>query len=283
MKTLLLGQIHDDALSTLKSKCQIIQMSQGEFDIVDKLDCEAIVFRTFNPIKKPQLDKLPKLKYAILCSVGTDNIDLDELKQRNIELIFIPGTNANSVAEHTLHLLLSLLREDSKRPFAELKGKTVGICGFGAIGKLVAKKLSGFECSLIAFDVIAQDQSVLNQLNVTMVPIEELFIKSNIISIHVPYMKATDGLINQKVLSLLQPNSFFINTSRAEVINETDLLAHAQRLRGIALDVYSPSLLQQLQNQKHPNLITTEHIAALGEDSFRAQCVRPVEEFLKKI
>jgi len=283
MKTILVGQIHPDAHALLTKSTSLTQFTQEQFDTIHSLDIEAIALRTFTQLQKKQLDLLPSLKYVISCSVGIDNIDLEELKRRNITLIHCAGTNANSVAEHSLYLLYSILREDPKRPYAELKDKTVGLVGFGYIGKLVAKKLKGCECNVIAFDVIEQEPAVLKDLSVTMKSFEDVLSQSDIISIHVPYNKHTEKLINEKAFSLIQQNTFFINTSRAEVIDEEAFLHHATQFRGIGLDVYSDILKEKLTIGACKNVILTPHVAAQGEDSFREQCLKPVEEFVKKI
>ena len=195
MNVLLVGEIHPDAEWLLREKTTVRKMSNEEFAALPFLrDVEAIVLRTFTPCKKKELDKFPSLKWMVSCSVGVDNLDLDEMKRRGIVLVHVPGTNANSVAEHTLYLLLSLLREDIEERFFELKGKTVGIVGFGAIGKMVARKLSGFECTIIAFDVVAQDPFVLKELNVEMKPLADVLRLSDIITINVHLFQQTEKL-----------------------------------------------------------------------------------------
>ena len=283
MKVLVIGNIHTEALKLLSSQYDLSIISSEQFLSSSSFDCEVVVFRTFTPMFSPELDKMPNLRFAVLCSVGTDNVDAIEMKKRGIELIFVPGTNANSVAEHTLYLILSLLREDVRSPFAELKNKTVGICGFGAIGKLVATKLKGFGCHVLAFDVIPQDPVVVGDLGVVMVSFEDIFSKSDIISIHVPYMKQTEKLVNDSAFRLIKNGAFFVNTSRAEVIDDEALLVHAPRFRGVGVDVYSTMLEEGLRRGTCKNIILTPHIAAQGEESFRAQCIRPIEEFLKKM
>lgn len=289
--TLLVGEIHRDALKILEDNTRVTKINTETFLRAGKFpDVEAIVLRTFTPLKKAELDKLPQLKEVVICSVGTDNLDLELLKQRNIHLIHIPGTNANSVAEHTLYLLLSLLREDSKKPFAELKGKTVGIIGLGAIGKLVAKKLVGFEARLFAFDVIEQDLAVLKDLRVEMKDYDSVLKEADIVTIHVPLNKYTEKLVTVNSFAKMKKNCFFVNTSRAEVIDEIALLQayRDSKFRGIALDVCSPQLKDELlkesldsNNLMKKNVIITDHCAAQGEDSFREQCLKPVEEFVK--
>ncbi len=283
MKTLLIGEIHPDAKQLLEQNTKLTKVSNDHFLQTSSFpEIEAVVLRTFTPLKASELQKMPKLKYVVICSVGTDNLDLELLKQKNIQLIHCPGTNANSVAEHTLYLILSLLREDSKKPFAELKGKTVGVLGFGAIGKLVAKKLQGFDAKVLAFDVIPQDQELVKQLNVTMVDQQTLLKQAEIITVHVPLNKYTEKMVNKDCFALIKRNSFFVNTSRAEVIDEEALINEwkSGKFRGVGVDVCSPQFASLMGKG---NVIITDHCAALGEDSFREQCVKPVEEFIKTL
>lgn len=236
--------------------------------------------RTFTKVGAKELEKLPNLKYTVSCSIGIDNMDELEIKKRNINLVNCSGTNANSVAEHTIFLLFSLLR-NTNPPFPELKNKTIGIIRFGNIGKLVAKKLSGFESKIIVFDIIEQDKKLLEKLKVEMRSLEDVIKLLDIITIHVPLNPNTKNLINNRILSIMKPNSFIINTSRAEIIEEDALIRryHQGKFRGIALDVYSENLKNQL---KEGNIVFTSHTAAQGEDSYKEMCVEPIKELLKR-
>ncbi|MDP3989965.1 MAG: NAD(P)-dependent oxidoreductase [archaeon] len=279
MKTLLIGEIHEDAHNLLKENVDFSQISTEEFLQQSSLDHEAIVLRTYTPLQKEQLSKLPRLKKVVSCSVGINNIDLDELKKREIELIHCPGTNSNAVAEHTIHLILDLCRH--KTPFIELTGKTIGIIGFGYIGKLVAKKLKGFGANIIAYDIIEQDTKVLEELNVTMKPLSEILPNADIITIHVPLFPQTKGMINEEVFSQMKDGCLFINTSREEIIDDESLLKHFPRFEGAALDVYSEKIKKEFSGKS--NIILTPHIAAKGKESWKRMCVEPVEKFIKDI
>jgi lactate dehydrogenase-like 2-hydroxyacid dehydrogenase len=273
MKTLLIGELHEEALKLLEEQTNLKKSNE----INDSyLEIEAVVLRTFTKFGSEELKKLPSLKYVVSCSVGTDNLDLNALKENNIELIHCPGSNANSVAEHALYLILALIRSE-KKPFFEIKNKTIGIIGFGHVGKLVAKKLQGFEVKVIACDVIEQDPEILQKLNVKMLPINELASQSDILTVHVPLNKQTHHLINDNLFSKMKNNSFFINTSRAEVIDENALSKHANKFRGVGLDVCSDGL-----NLKG-HTILTNHCAAQGEESLKEMCLKPVKEFLKQV
>ncbi len=283
MKTLLIGEIHPDAEAFLKSNVNLLKFDQKQFEATALFpDIEAVALRTFTSFKTAEMNKFPKLKYVVSCSVGLDNLDLDALKTKNIQLIHCPGSNANSVAEHTIYLLWSLLRKGNP-PFFELKGKTVGIIGFGYIGKLVARKLLGCEAKVIAFDVIPQDQKVLDELQVTMKDMDAVVKEADIITVHVPFNKHTEKLVNEKTFKHMKKSVFLINTSRAEVIDEKALLKCYEQgiFRGIGLDVYSDSLKQRLQGKN--NVIFSDHVGAQGEDSFRNMCLEPVKMFVKKV
>ena len=279
MKILVVGAIHQDALALLDGKAELTKVNDEEFTQAERFDAEVIILRTYTQLQREQLAKLPHLKYVVSCSVGFDNIDMPALEERNIEFIRISGSNSNSVAEHTLYLLLSLLREDTQRPPMELHEKTVGIIGLGHVGKVVAAKLRGFGAKVIAFDVIEQDPAVLEELQVKMKSFDEVITESDIITVHVPLNKHTEHLINNDAFAKMKQNVFFINTSRAEVVDESALLQHQQKMRGIALDVFS----EELESELTTHHILTDHQGAQGEDSFRNMCVKPVEEFLKKL
>src|SRR3989344_6137579 len=188
MKTLLIGKIHDQAEQLLRENTELQQTSAEDFVKVKNFpEVEAVVLRTFTRLGKEELAKFQKLKYVVSCSVGLDNLNLEELKAEKIELIHCPGTNANSVAEHTVYLILSLLRRS--RPVTELKNKTIGIIGFGYIGKLVAKKLAGFEAKIVAYDILEQDPKLLQQLNTEMKSFSAVLQEADILTVHVPLNK----------------------------------------------------------------------------------------------
>lgn len=281
MKGIIVGTVHPDAKRLFFQYVDAQEITQDEFYRGEFSEAEVVVLRTYTLLGKNELDKLKNLKYVVNCSVGTDNISIDELQRRGIRLISCSGTNANSVAEHTLYLLMALLRQDTKKPFFELKNKTVGIVGFGNIGKLVARKLIGFDVKILAYDVIPPDVNVTDEFKVEMTDLFSLAQQSNVVTIHVPLNSHTQGLIRTDFLEKMREGSFFINTSRAEVINENALARawKSGKLRGLGLDVYSDNLKKKLRNG---NIFFTEHVAAQGEDSFREMCMAPLLQFLKE-
>ncbi len=286
MKSLIIGEIHENAKELLSNATDVSTTTNQLFMNGNSFPGFGVaVIRTFTKMGRPQLNKLPDIKYIVNCSVGTDNIDLDELKKRNIKIISCEGTNSNSVAEHTVYLLMSLIRQDRIKPFFELKNKTIGILGFGNIGKLVAKKLSGFDVNIIAFDVIEQDKKVLEELNVKMKDIKQVVKESDVITVHIPFNIHTKEIINEDLFKLMKEKVFFINTSRSEVVDEEFLLKYINlgKFRGVGLDVYSELLKDELTNINGLNLVLTNHVAAQGEDSFENMCVSPMKELLNNV
>jgi len=277
MKALLIGEIHAEADKELQEKTELQRTTILDQEMYPGI--EAVILRVYTRFKTEEMKKFPDLKYLVTCSVGIDNLDLNTLKERGIELIHCPGSNANSVAEHTLYFILSLLREDVKKPYAELKGKTVGIIGLGHIGKLVARKLRGFEVRTLAFDVIPQSAELLQELKVEIREMDEVLQEADIVTIHVPYNRHTEKLINEDKLSKMKEGSFFINTSREEVVDNEALIKLQGKFRGIALDLYN----DELQEKLNKHILLTDHVGAQGEDSYRKMCVDPIKEFLGRL
>ena len=279
-----MGDIHEEARALLRDEFEVKVVSNEAFSQGGAGNFDVVVIRTHTKIGREELERLERLKYLVSCSVGIDNIDLDALKERGVELVHAPGSNANSVAEHVLYMVLGLIRGNGDRPFFELKGKKVGIIGFGEVGKEVARKLTGFGVELMAFDVIPQDPSVLEELGVKMKSLEEVVEESDLISVHVPLNEHTKGMIDSGLFSKMKPGSFFINSSRAEVVDEAALLESfdAGKFRGLGLDVYSEDLKRGLL-EREGNVMLSDHVAAYGENSLRDMCVKPVKKLLEYI
>lgn len=280
MDILVIGEMHEEAARLLEGRFKINRISHEYFAGMDIFpETEAVIIRTFTKLGKEELKRLPNLKYVVSCSVGTDNIDTDALKAKGIEIVHCAGTNANSVAEHTIFLMLSLLR-NGKNNFVELVGKTVGIIGFGHIGKAVARKLKGFGVKILAYDIVEQEKGLFDELGVNIKDFEYVISNSDILTIHLSLNSSTEKLINEKAFEKMKKGVFFINTSRAGVVDEEMLVKHNGRFGGIGLDVYSEWLKENLNGS---NVILTDHTAALGRDSFLRMCVEPVEKFLRII
>ena len=199
------------------------------------------------------LENLPNLKSIVTLSTGYDHIDIDACKRRNVAVSFVPSYGENTVAEFTFGLLISLARKicdghnrvretgsfnlDGLRGF-DLAGKTLGVIGTGRIGRHVIRIAKGFEMDVVAFDV-RPDAGLADELGFTYLSFEEALGKSDIVTLHVPYMKETHHLLNHDTINLMKRGAYLVNTSRGGVV-ETEALVKALKegqLAGAALDV----------------------------------------------
>ena len=222
------------------------------------------------------------LKIIARFGVGYDNIDVPKAKEYGIKITNAVGANSNSVAEITVAFMLavlrnipelnSIIRSGAWKRFVgyELKGKKVGLVGFGAIGQLVAKKLGGFEAELFAFDAFP-NAAKAKELNVTFLGFEELLKTCDIVSLHAPSTAETYHLMSEKQFSMMKQGSYFVNTARGALVDEAALCrALASRhLAAAAIDVYEKEPTQA-DNQlfKLDNIICTPHTASETYESY---------------
>jgi len=177
------------------------------------------------------LSKFKNLKYIFLRSVGYSNVDLNYCKNNNIEIYNTPNYGNSTVAEYVFSLIFQLLRKQNSTGI-ELNNKTIGIIGAGRIGKKVIKIAQGFNMKILAYDTSTT-------CNIQTVSLNEIFKKSDIISINCPLNKATKNLINAVSISKMKQNIILINTARGEIVNTKDLYTAIlnKKIKGAALDV----------------------------------------------
>ncbi|MGD8457641.1 MAG: phosphoglycerate dehydrogenase [Anaerolineales bacterium] len=227
-------------------------------------------------IDRVVIQSAPKLRVISRYGVGVDNVDLEAAKDNNVVVTNTPGANTASVAELTVGLILVLVRsiydavistkvgEWPRCRGVSLEGKTIGLIGFGKIGQEVARKLAGFDCQILAFD-IAPDFDTARQYHVELVEFDELLKKSDILSLHCSLVSETGNLLNQKSFNKMKDGVYLINTARGELIDEDALLEALNRgkIHGAAVDVFSqqPPDPDNLLLQ-HPKVITTPHMGS---------------------
>lgn len=223
----------------------------------------------------------PRLKVLTKLGVGLDNIDLDAARRSGISVANAPGGNSNAVAELTVGLILSALREIPRMDAVvragswarvvgpELSGKTVGLVGFGNIGALVARRLAGFENRVLAYDPFPQPEKA-SKLGVELLDLDEVLAESEIVSLHLPSTPETHHFVNDSLLSKVRLGAYLVNTARGALVDEGALYRalSSGRLAGAALDVFEHEPI----DPKHPllslpNVSVTTHAAA---DTFEA-------------
>lgn len=243
-------------------------------------DCDACVV-CIRPVTAQLMDKAPNLKIISVYGVGTDKIDLDAASQRGIAVVNAAGGNAVAVAEMTFGHMLSLsrhiqtancnMRQNSWKNYmgAEMRGKTYGLMGMGAIGGQVARIAKfGFDMKILAYDVVPR-QEFAEQYGVEYVDQETLFREADYISIHTPLLPSTYGSINHSLLRLMKPTAFLVNAARGGVLNEDDLFEALSEgwIAGAGLDVYAKEPYLNNRFARFDNVVNTCHMAGNTVDA----------------
>jgi len=258
------------------------KLSQEEL-IAQVGDAEALIIRSGVKITPEVFAAAPNLKAIARAGVGVDNIDLDAATEHGVKVMNTPGGNTISTAEHTFGLMLALARhipqgnqslkegrwDRKKYVGVELKGKTLGLLGFGRIGQAVATRAQAFEMEVIAYDPFLGDD-VFTGLSVERVDLDELYARSDFITLHAPATEETNGMINADSLAQMKDGVRIVNAARGVLINDVDLAAAIEsgKVAGAALDVYA----EEPPAADHPllgfdNVIDTPHLAASTTDA----------------
>ena len=269
--------------------------SSSKQEIESKIqDYQGIVIRSRFKIDKTFIDSAKNLEFIARVGAGLESIDCDYALSKNISLIAAPEGNANAVGEHTLGLLLSLFNKlniadseikagnwnrNSNRGH-EIEGKTIGIIGYGNMGKSFAKKLQGFDCETIFYDI----KPNIGNAWAKQVSLKELQEKADVLSLHIPWTAKTDKLVDENFINSFAKPFWLINTSRGNNILTTDLVnaLKSSKILGAGLDVleYEKSSFESLfSDTKIPedldyllrakNVILTPHIAGWTFESHK--------------
>ena len=267
--------------------------------IADIGDCEAIIVRTAK-ITAKIFDAAPKLKILARHGAGYDGVDLEAARKHNVLVCTAGGANAISVAELAIFYMLYCSRNFKKVqaayrtdyryakmgiPKTELDGKTLGLVGLGNIGKLVAKKAAlGFDMTVLAFDPFAKPEGLPEYIRLVENR-DEIFQKSDYISLHVPATKETIHSVGDREFDLMKETAYLINTSRGSIVDEPALIRALQagKLAGAGLDVLEKEPIEA----DNPllamdNVLTAPHIGgATREASSRSSlaCAQAIDDF----
>lgn len=225
------------------------------------------------------LSAAPNLKLVMRFGVGTDNFDLEAMKRRGIAVGVI--SNNNSVAEFTVALILGIMKNLrlfdnavrqgawSRFTMRELKAKTVGIVGFGRIGRRLAQLLQGFDVNILTYDPFVNEEEA-RRLNATPVSLETLLSGSDVVSLHIPSTSETYHLINRETIAMMKDGAYLVNTSRGALVDEDALreALAAGKLAGAALDVYEREpVTKDLVLSSLDNILLAPHVAALSVET----------------
>lgn len=290
-----------NAMKNLESyeKAEVTSEHYDQDVLVQKIaGYDAIVVRSATKVTKEVIEAGTDLKVIARAGTGLDNVDLDAAKKAGITVVNTPGANSVSVAELTIGLMLGLFRhiprgtnglkeglwEKKKLKGSELFKKTVGIVGFGTIGKQVAERLLAFGCEILAYDVVKD----AGGLDVEFVGLEELYEKSDIITIHTPLLDATKGLINGKAFEQMKKGVFIIDAARGGILDEQALFDNIEngKVAGAALDVFDVEPPTDELRKKliaFDNVVCTPHIGASTYEAQERVGEQIVENLIKAL
>jgi D-3-phosphoglycerate dehydrogenase len=295
-RILVADPIHEDAIEQLQNAGFEIDLHTDitAKQLIESINgYDAIVVRSRTKVTKEVIDAGKSLKVIARAGVGLDNVDREKAKEKGIQVVNSPEGPSVSVAELVFALALSVLR---KVAFAdsgirrgewlkkaskggEMRGRRMGIWGFGLIGEEVAKRALVFGMDVYGFDLLPDRIAVMKKIGVKYVPVEELLSVSDVLTVHVPLTPRTRGLIGSKELTSMPKGAILVNTARGGIVNE-QALYHALidgHLGGAGIDVFTDeppfdnALLQKLVAL--PNVVSTPHIGAQTSEASRANSV----------
>jgi D-3-phosphoglycerate dehydrogenase len=288
--------IVDDLHPAFKNEALDLGYEVDDFPLIKKEEVlqilknyQGIAIRTKFRVDEEVMNAGPNLKFVARAGAGMDNIDVAFADKKNIQLINAPEGNADAVGEHCIGLLLSLMNNfrkadaeirngiwerDGNRGY-ELKGKTIGIIGYGNNGNAFAKKLKGFEVKVLAYD---KYKTGFSDDFVSEASMEEIVKYSDVLSLHIPLTKETKQMVNEDYFSYFNKPIFFINAARGEIVNINAVLKAIKtgKILGAGLDVLEKEKFPALADAefytdliKEEKLILTPHIGGWTFDSYR--------------
>ncbi|MEL7161110.1 MAG: hydroxyacid dehydrogenase [Bacteroidota bacterium] len=289
-KILLLETISPEADTLLRGAAEV-RLAETPYsgpDIARDWEVEAIVTRGKGDVSAALIDACPKLRVIARCGVGLDNVEVRYATQKGIAVVNAPGSNADTVAEHTLGLMLSLQRRtyasiaavkaenwDYRKEYGgdEIRGKTLGILGYGDIGQRVGRLAEAFGMRV---HFLARPQVPGGDQDGSARSLDELLREADILSLHLPLTERTRLILNVTNLLRSRPGQLIINTARGGLIDEAALLRGLQsgRIGGYAADVLQtepPAAASPLLAL--PNVLVTPHAASLTARTYNQMCV----------
>lgn len=251
-----------------------------EDELIQALEGMSAALAGSEPYTTKVLARHPQLKVIARAGVGYDAVNVEAATAQGCAVTITPNTNQGSVAEHTFCLILGLARDLVKmhtavkaggwprRPVIPLRGRTLGIAGCGRAGKAVAVRARAFEMNVLAYDPIP-DEAFAKAHDVTLVSLEHLLAESDFVSLHLPLVPATHRIIDRRLLALMKPTAYLINTARGGVVNEQDLyeVLKNKAIAGAALDVFTDEPPGKNPLLDLDNVLLTPHSAGVDLQS----------------
>jgi D-3-phosphoglycerate dehydrogenase / 2-oxoglutarate reductase len=293
-KVLVNEKVSPLALDILKKAAEVVYIPSGEHAEIIRLvkDVTGVMLDTTIKFTPELMDSAPNLKVISRTGTGVDNVDVPAATQRGIMVLHTPDANTVTVAEHTVAMigaltkhLLFLDKETREGKFktarryylpVDLDGKTLGIIGYGRIGKQVAKKcMAAFNMKVIIYDPYISDDVVAPGV-IRYNNEEDVYKQADVLTIHVPLTDETRKHLGERLLSMMKPTAYLINTARGNIIDETYVIKmlNEDKLKGAAFDVLTNE--PPMDNEEflaNPKTIISPHTAALtNECTVRVAC-----------
>jgi len=293
-KVLVNEKVSPDALDIIKKAAELVYIPSGDHEEIKRSlkDVTGIMLDTTIKFTPELMDSAPDLKVISRTGTGVDNVDVEAATKRGILVLHTPDANTVTVAEHTVAFIGALTKHlvflDSETRQGKFKiarryylprdldGKTLGIIGYGRIGKQVAKKcMAAFNMKVIIYDPYISD-SVVAPGVVRYSDEKQVYKEADVLTIHVPMTDDTRNHINEKLLSLMKPSAYLVNTARGNIIDEVYVVKMLDegRLAGAGFDVLANE--PPVENElflKNPKTIVSPHSAALtNECTVRVAC-----------
>jgi len=297
MKILVCDPISEMGIDILKKEAEFtvdvsLKLSEAEI-IAIAGEYQAMVVRSETKITKGILEAAGQLKVIGRAGVGVDNIDVDYATKKGVLVINAPDGNTISACEHTMALMLALARfvpqadqslrqhqwDRKKYTGIELRGKTIGILGFGKIGSAIAVRCQSFGMNVMAYDpYVTQDRG--SKFNVQLADRETIYREADFITVHMPLTEETRNMIAKEQFAMMKPTTRVINVARGGIINEDDLYDAVKNgvIAGGAIDVWSTEPMTEHPLFDLPQMVITPHLGASTEEAQINVALDVVEE-----
>ena len=298
---LVTNKLFEEVLNTLLNRFQVEVFQQDQpmpRDLFKQKveDKTGLIAMSVDRVDEEIFDVAKSLTVVSTVSVGVDHIDIGAATERGIMVTNTPGVLTETTADLAFALLMSVARRIGeaeryvrsgkwKIPMyrrllgTDIHGKTLGIIGFGRIGRAVAKRASGFGMKILYYDMVRAEKAVESDLNSRFMVLDELLSTADFVSLHVPLDKSTEKLIDREKLALMKESAFLVNSSRGKVIDERALIETLKdkRIAGAALDVFEtePHLPRELLEME--NVVLTPHIGSASHETRKKMAELAVE------
>jgi len=299
-RVLVADKVHQAGIDMLQERFEVdVKTGLAEDELIQIIGgYHALIVRSATKVTARVIEKAYNLKVIARAGAGLDNIDIAAARAQGIEVVNSPNANTQAVAEHTMGLILALARRlpeaDSSLKKGQwnkaalmgtgLHGKTLGIVGFGRIGREVAHRALAFGMNIVVNQRRLTPELTLEE-GVEAVDLFDLLKVSDFVTLHVPLKPETEGLIRKGQLALMKAEAYLINTARGGIVDETALLEalNEGRLAGAALDVFTQEPAIDSELVQHPRVIATPHIAASTGDAQRAAAATVAQKILETV